>query len=549
MDKPFPAYEGEHGYFFVSYAHEDTELVYPEMAWIRDAGFNLWYDDGIHVGSVWRRALADALSGAGGLIFFATERSVVSNNCLREINFALDEDKPLFVVQLDDAPLPAELRLSLSDRQSLRRSQFDEPMYRSRLTSALSAVVAPTSHPAPEAISQEAPPRATQLPSVAITPLASRGGDDDLAFWAEGFVEELARLLSQRYFRVVTVRPSDAGASPRELGERLGVSYVFAGSVRKGGDRLRVTAKLEETSAGNQLWGERYDESFDDELALQDELSDGIAVAVSEAMMEHEIARARGQHTEVLDAWSLVVRSAAIMMEDRKSRDEKLALLRRAVELDPDLAAAHAELAAQLTVAICTLFSSDPDADANEALKHADEALKLAPNSATVLTCGSFAHRVLGDEVLAMQIAERAAAIAGTSGLYGPRYIASGLYPCLLQSGRTSEVITRAANDRVPDYRMVGWAYVIEERFEEALEWARKAVAATPELYLAWVELGNVLGHLGRIQEGREALGRARGLVPTFSTDLYEKGLRITWRDKEGVVRPMVDGVRKLEAD
>ncbi|MEJ2132338.1 MAG: toll/interleukin-1 receptor domain-containing protein, partial [Gammaproteobacteria bacterium] len=178
MDKPFPAYEGEAPYFFVSYAHEDAERVYPEMSWIRDAGFELWYDDGIHVGTVWRRALADSLSRAAGLIYFATERSVVSSNCLREINFALDEDKPLFVLQLDDAPLPAELRLSLSDRQSLRRSQFDEPAYRARLTAALSAVVEPRSREAAAPLPEEEPPRATRLPAVALLPLTTRAGDD-----------------------------------------------------------------------------------------------------------------------------------------------------------------------------------------------------------------------------------------------------------------------------------------------------------------------------------------------------------------------------------
>ena len=134
MDKPFPAYEGEEAYFFVSYAHEDAELVYPEMTWIRDAGFNLWYDDGIHVGSVWRRALADSLSRAVGLIFFATARSIVANKWRKESNFALDEDKPCFVLQLDDSGLPAELRLSLSDRQALLRSEFDEATYHSKLT-------------------------------------------------------------------------------------------------------------------------------------------------------------------------------------------------------------------------------------------------------------------------------------------------------------------------------------------------------------------------------------------------------------------------------
>ncbi len=106
--KPFPAYEGDAPYFFVSYAHEDDELVYPEMTWLHEVGFNLWYDVGIHVGTVWRRALADALNKSAGTVFFCTERSAESENCLQEINFALDDKKPIFVVQLDETPLPAQ---------------------------------------------------------------------------------------------------------------------------------------------------------------------------------------------------------------------------------------------------------------------------------------------------------------------------------------------------------------------------------------------------------------------------------------------------------
>ena len=141
MHKPFSAYDGDEPYFFVSYARDEAALVYPEMAWIRDAGFNLWYDDGIQVGSVWRQALAEALTDAAGLIFFATARSTASSNCLRELNFVLDEDKPVIVVQLDDEPLPAVVRLSLSDRQALVRSEFEDHAYQSRLVSALDSVL------------------------------------------------------------------------------------------------------------------------------------------------------------------------------------------------------------------------------------------------------------------------------------------------------------------------------------------------------------------------------------------------------------------------
>lgn len=139
---PFPAYEGEEPFFFVSYAHDDDAMVFEEMAWLGEHQ-RLWYDDGIHVGAVWRRAIADALDRCSGLIFFCTERATASEHCTKEINFALDRGKPIFVVQLDDAPMPSELQLSLSDRQALIRSQYQDAAYRERLTNALAQVVPP----------------------------------------------------------------------------------------------------------------------------------------------------------------------------------------------------------------------------------------------------------------------------------------------------------------------------------------------------------------------------------------------------------------------
>ncbi len=71
VSKPFPAYEGKESFSFVSYAHDEATAIHEEMNWIREKGFNLWYDDGIHVGSVWRRALAESLEKSSGMLFFA----------------------------------------------------------------------------------------------------------------------------------------------------------------------------------------------------------------------------------------------------------------------------------------------------------------------------------------------------------------------------------------------------------------------------------------------------------------------------------------------
>ena len=119
MNKPFRAYSGDLPYIFVSYAHEDSNAVYPEMKWLQDQGFNVWYDEGISPGTVWRTELADSIMGAGLFLFFVTPRSVVSGNCEKEVNFAIDHDISVLTVHLEETDLPSGMELTLSSIQGI----------------------------------------------------------------------------------------------------------------------------------------------------------------------------------------------------------------------------------------------------------------------------------------------------------------------------------------------------------------------------------------------------------------------------------------------
>ena len=88
MEKPFPAYQGDEPYVFVSYAHADYKIIYPEIQWLHDRGFNIWYDDGILPGSSWREEIATAINDCALFLMFITPRSVKSEPCQKEINFA-----------------------------------------------------------------------------------------------------------------------------------------------------------------------------------------------------------------------------------------------------------------------------------------------------------------------------------------------------------------------------------------------------------------------------------------------------------------------------
>jgi hypothetical protein len=187
MERPFPAYKGDDPYIFVCYAHDDAPFVYPEISFLREQGFNIWYDEGIAPGHTWRDEVALALTQCSLFLYFVTPRSVASPNCLKEVNFCLSRERRVLPVHLQSTTLPGGLELSLSDRQAIIRSEHSEPAYRKKLADALTALL-------PAAVARtETPvaPRSTNAKSIAILPLANRSNDPDNEHLCDGIAEEL----------------------------------------------------------------------------------------------------------------------------------------------------------------------------------------------------------------------------------------------------------------------------------------------------------------------------------------------------------------------
>ena len=135
MDTPFPAYHGPNPFIFVCYAHSDAGLVYPELSWLRDQGLNIWYDEGISAGRNWRAEIGSAIRRAERVVFFISRASLKSDHCSREINFALDEHKPVLPIYLEPVELTTDLQVGLSQVQALHR--HSDVRYRSHLIHAL----------------------------------------------------------------------------------------------------------------------------------------------------------------------------------------------------------------------------------------------------------------------------------------------------------------------------------------------------------------------------------------------------------------------------
>ncbi len=137
MDRPLPAYDGDEPHVFVSYSHEDAEFVYPEIRWLQDQGFNVWWDEGISGATRWRDEIADRIRGCHLFLFYISPTSVDSQVCREELEYALDQGRPVLSSHVESTSLPQGIKLAIANRQALFRHELEPEDYERKLLSAV----------------------------------------------------------------------------------------------------------------------------------------------------------------------------------------------------------------------------------------------------------------------------------------------------------------------------------------------------------------------------------------------------------------------------
>ena len=137
MEQLAPSYRGGRPFVFVSYSHLDEELVYREIHWLQDRGVNVWYDSRIRGGSEWSNAIADAIVRCSLFLYFVTPNSVESENCRRELNYALEEGSQILAIHLRETAVPGGIRLNLNNRQAIHRYRLSDDDYARALADAM----------------------------------------------------------------------------------------------------------------------------------------------------------------------------------------------------------------------------------------------------------------------------------------------------------------------------------------------------------------------------------------------------------------------------
>src|SRR5450631_1599365 len=193
-------------------------------------------------------------------------------------------------------------------------------------------------------------------PSIAVLPFANMSGDPEQEYFADGISEDIITGLSKlRWFFVIARNSSFAykgkAVDVKRAARELGVRYVLEGSVRKGGNRVRITAQLIDAATGNHIWADRYDGDLTDIFALQDEITKKVVAAIEPKLLEAEGIRSQHRSPEDLDAWEMVIHANSLFWRLTKSDGvAAIAILKKAVERYPDYAPAHSMLAFAMLV-------------------------------------------------------------------------------------------------------------------------------------------------------------------------------------------------------
>jgi TolB-like protein/class 3 adenylate cyclase/TPR repeat protein len=384
-------------------------------------------------------------------------------------------------------------------------------------------------------------------PSIAVLPFQNMSGDPDQEYFAEGITEDIITALSRIPPLFVIARNSSftykgKAIDIRQIGRELGVRYVLEGSVRKAGQRLRITGQLVEAETGAHLWADRIDSVLEDVFDLQDRVTLAVAGAMEPLIMQAEIRRANRKPTENLQAYDWLLRAIGErQLFSRDGSDRAIDMARRAIELDPRYAQAYAYLTEWICLRRINGWMEDEAGETAEGVRFAHLAVQLAPNDSLVLTEAAIALSLLDpDLATAISWLDRAIALNSNSAIAFGR---GAFVPIMVGDyARAADHAERAMRLSPFDPHSYvfslsrGTGHLLQRQLPEAVSWLRKAAQQNPRNVPTFLLLGSALGHAGQMEEARAAIRRLLELHPTESVAWRRQHRRLREDDSEYVL-------------
>jgi TolB-like protein len=364
-------------------------------------------------------------------------------------------------------------------------------------------------------------------PSVAVLPFVNLSGDPEQDYFADGVVEDIIGALSRMRWLFVVARNSSftykgRAVDVKQVGRELGVRYVLEGSVRKAGNRVRVTGQLIDAAAGAHLWAERFDSTLDDIFDLHDELATSVVGAIAPQLERAEILRAKHKPTAKLDAYDYYLRGmASFHRGNRDGTNEALPLFYQAIDHDPDFASGYAMAAACIFWSKFNGWVADRSQAIAEGARLTRRAIELGKDDAVALARGG--HGVanfVGDVDSGIALIDKAL-------LLNPNLAAAWFLGGFVKimKGEPDNAIERmgyAMRLSPLDsemYRMQGGtalAHLFAGRYDEAARWAEKALRDLPSFLIILCVIAASHALAGRMDDARRAMGDLRRLDPAL---------------------------------
>ena len=405
------------------------------------------------------------------------------------------------------------------------------------------------------AAAPDAEPRSTRdasgQPSIAVLPFANMSADAGQDYFADGMVEDIITALSRVPRLLVIARNSsftykNRAVDVREVGRELGVRYVLEGSVRRAGERLRITGQLIDAGSGTHLWADRYEGRLDDVFDLQDRITAHVVGAIMPRLMAAELTRTRSKRPESLDAYDLYLRALAAVREiTRESNEEALAHVERALQLDPGYAVVAGLGAWAYTLRVTQAWCRDVASETAHGIGLARTAITKGPDDPEALSMGGYAVAFLaGESEAGLDAIDRSIRLNPNGAI---AHAHAGWVRCYLGRPREAiadfERVLALSPLEVTLFRVhagLALAHLLLEEFADAVGWARRAIEGNPNFTPGYRVLAAALAYLGRIDEARAVAQRLLALMPEFNTEIE----RFVFR-QSGQLALFLDGMRK----
>jgi adenylate cyclase len=369
-------------------------------------------------------------------------------------------------------------------------------------------------------------------PSIAVLPFQNMSGDPEQEYFADGMVEEITTAIARLPWLFVIARNSSftykgRSVDVKQVARELGVRYVLEGSVRKAGNRVRITGQLIDTTTGAHIWADRFDGALDDIFELQDEVASRVAGAIEPKLRRSEIERARCKSTASLTAYDLYLRALAQHhCYTEEGLAEAVVLARQALAIDPSYAPAAALVGRCRGHQRAQGWGAPSVDDITEACRLARLAMETERDDAITISQAAFTLFLFaGETAMAAVALDRALALNPNAALAWS--VRGNIHAVRNQPEAAIEASERAYRLSPFDPYIaffaanIAIAHLAARRFEQAIEWADRALQDQPRLANATRVKVVALGHLGRLDEARAELSRMLTVDPKLTIAGY----------------------------